>query len=135
MADFGSGVWRRRSVPDEANLKKLVRKHSMWHLSKCCTQIKHSKPKASRAWLCRGVRVNPIDHIFQFHKALRADLNQLEAEAANFANIVDEADPATLPRILCQLEGRFRWAGQSKINLVSLPLVDWGALVAWSSAN
>lgn len=38
---------------------------------------------------------NPIDHIFQFHKALRRDLLRLEADAARFSAAVHAADAAT----------------------------------------
>jgi len=55
-------------------------------------------------------RVNPIDHIFQFHKALRRDLRSLEAEARAFAAALDEAAAwAGGGPALQALEGRYRF--------------------------
>jgi hypothetical protein len=49
---------------------------------------------------------NPIDHIFQFHKALRRDLLRLEADAARFSAAVhasaDSSDPAIIAKVGCQ---------------------------------
>lgn len=46
---------------------------------------------------------NPIDHIFQFHKALRRDLLRLEADAARFSAAVhastDGSDPAIIAKV------------------------------------
>ena len=39
-------------------------------------------------------RYNPIDHIFQFHKALRRDLIALEQSAQSFNAAVQESDTA-----------------------------------------
>lgn len=55
-------------------------------------------------------RTNPIDHIFQFHKALRRDLRALEDDARDFAISLEDAtewSPGQAPG-LQQLEGRFR---------------------------
>jgi len=55
-------------------------------------------------------RVNPIDHIFQFHKALRRDLRSLEAEARAFAAALDEAEDWRGGGAALQaLEGRYRF--------------------------
>jgi len=55
-------------------------------------------------------RVNPIDHIFQFHKALRRDLRSLEAEARAFAAALDEAKEWRGGGAALQaLEGRYRF--------------------------
>ena len=39
-------------------------------------------------------RYNPIDHIFQFHKALKRDLLALEDRAQSFNAAVQESDAA-----------------------------------------
>ncbi|KAK9840584.1 hypothetical protein WJX81_003072 [Elliptochloris bilobata] len=55
-------------------------------------------------------RVNPIDHIFQFHKALRRDLRSLEEEARAFAAALDEAvEWRGGGAALQALEGRYRF--------------------------
>lgn len=54
---------------------------------------------------------NPIDHIFQFHKALRRDLSYMEQDASAFAAAVQDADTTDkLPtHAIQQLKGNFRF--------------------------
>ncbi len=46
-----------------------------------------------------GSAYNPIDHIFQFHKALKRELKELESAAAGFQQAVDNQDRATIPQV------------------------------------
>ncbi len=58
--------------------------------------------------------VNPIDHIFQFHKALRRDLLRLVADAAAFSAAVHAALPAPPPT-----HSRVRAAAEAVVHLCS----------------
>lgn len=46
---------------------------------------------------------SPIDHIFQFHKALKRELKELETAAAGFQAAVDNQDVASIPLVGWQL--------------------------------
>lgn len=56
--------------------------------------------------------VNPIDHIFQFHKALRRDLQRMVDDSKRFTTAV-HAPPVpgapTFAQMMVQLEGRFQF--------------------------
>ncbi|DBB01633.1 hypothetical protein WJX77_010630 [Trebouxia sp. C0004] len=52
---------------------------------------------------------NPIDHIFQFHKALKRDLRYMEQDASAFASAVEEASDKVPTHAIQQLKGRFRF--------------------------
>eukprot|EP00891_Asterochloris_glomerata_P008539 jgi/Astpho2/8539/Aster-05573 len=54
-------------------------------------------------------RVHPIDHIFQFHKALRRDLHHMEQDVNAFAAALEDDDGWDWQHSLQQLEGRFRF--------------------------
>eukprot|EP00884_Botryococcus_braunii_P013452 jgi/Botrbrau1/22107/Bobra.0206s0033.1 len=53
-------------------------------------------------------QLNPIDHIFQFHKALRRDLRALEEDTQTFVASVEESNSWSSTQ-LQQLEGQFRF--------------------------
>ncbi|KAK9866277.1 hypothetical protein WJX84_001775 [Apatococcus fuscideae] len=66
-------------------------------------------PLPGPRFLGRTVQVNPIDHIFQFHKALRRDLRVLEKEAGSYGALLADTETWPAPDLLKQLEGRFHF--------------------------
>ncbi|KAK9834239.1 hypothetical protein WJX84_003552, partial [Apatococcus fuscideae] len=66
-------------------------------------------PSPGPRFLGQPVQVNPIDHIFQFHKALRRDLRVLEKEAGSYGALLADSKSWPAPDLLKQLEGRFHF--------------------------
>jgi len=53
--------------------------------------------------------VNPIDHIFQFHKALRREVRHLEQDAQALSRQVEVGGAQAVDKLIQQLEGRFQF--------------------------
>uniref|UniRef100_A0A061SFV9 Zinc finger protein n=1 Tax=Tetraselmis sp. GSL018 TaxID=582737 RepID=A0A061SFV9_9CHLO len=100
-----SGIGGNQSVPDVAEASKQPSLSSPDTV--CAPALALSDHDSVPSPIPPYKVVNPIDHIFQFHKALRHEVKRLESDAQLLSRHVEEGLKSD--NSLQQLEGRFQF--------------------------